>query len=198
MRERRGRQIVVGQRREYLIDQLGPPCEAGPDHVDRTFRPDEVGRPPQVEPPLQIGAASGPQAKVSVLADDLHCHILFGDVGNGGQSLPAAPAGRLRGFPTGDMSNLRVQTIRTDQQIPVRAAAVFELDPHPVLRIERRGHTGVALDAIGRESPPADGRAGRGEGPSGRARPTCPTIVFTAMLTSGRPVDVAIRTVDSN
>ena len=152
MRERRRRQVVVGQRREYLIDQVGPPCEAGPDHLDRTFRPDEVGRPSQVEPPLQIGPTGGPQAKVSVLADDLHCDILFGDVGDGDQSLPAAPAGRLRGFRTGDMSDLRVQTIRTDQQIPVRAAAVFELDPHPVRRVERRGRTGVASDAIGREA----------------------------------------------
>ena len=111
----------------------------------------EVGRVPQVEPPLQIGAAGGPQAKASVLADDLHCHILFGDVGNGGQSLPAAPTGRLRGFPTGDMSKGRVQTIRTDHQIPVRAAAVFELDSHPVMCIERRGRAEVASDAIGRK-----------------------------------------------
>jgi hypothetical protein len=104
---------------------------------------------PQVEPPLQIGAAGGPQTKAPVFADDLHCDIVFGDVGDGDQSLPAAPAGRLRGFPTGDMSDLRVQTIGTDQQIPVRAGAVFELDPHPVLGVERRSRADVASDAIG-------------------------------------------------
>ena len=70
MRERRSGQVVVGQRREYSIDRVGPSGEVGPDHVDRTFRSDEVGRPRQVEPPLQIGAARRPQAEVSVLADD--------------------------------------------------------------------------------------------------------------------------------
>src|SRR6185312_12518158 len=118
----------IGQRREYLIDQFGPACEIRPDHVDRTFRSDEVGRPPQVEPPLQIAAAGRPQAKVSVLADDLYCDVFVGDVWESGQSLPAAPAGRLRRFRAGDISDLRVQAIRTDQQIPLRAAAVFELD----------------------------------------------------------------------
>ncbi len=152
MRERRRRQIVVSQRRENLIDQVGPSCEIGPDHLGRTFRPDEAGRPRQVEPPLQIGAASRPQAKVSVLADDLHRDVLVGNVREGDQSLPAAPTGRLRGFRTGDVSHHRVQTIRTDQQIALRAAAVSELDSHPVLRADRSDHARIAPDAIGRKA----------------------------------------------
>ena len=82
----------------------------------------------------------------------LQCDVLVGDVREGDQSLPAAPAGRLRGWRTGDISDLRVQTIRTDQQIPFGRAAVLELDPHPVARTDRPDHTGVASDAIGRKA----------------------------------------------
>jgi hypothetical protein len=42
MRERRMHQVVVGQCREYTIGQVRPSGEMRPDHVDRTFRSDEV------------------------------------------------------------------------------------------------------------------------------------------------------------
>ena len=173
MRERRRRQIVVGQRREYLIDRVGPSCEIGPDHVDRTFRSDEVGRPRQVEPPLQIGAASRPQAKVSVLADDLQCHVLFGDVRKGDPSLPAAPAGRLCVLRADDISDLRVQAIRTDQQIPFGRAAVFEVDPHSVVSTDHPDRTGVASDAIGRKALQQTVKQDR-RGTCRTGPPTCP------------------------
>ena len=92
------------------------------------------GRPRQVEPPLHIGAAGRPQAEVSVLADNHQCDALVGAVRKGGQSLPAAPAGRLRRLRADDVANHRVHTVRADHQIPFGGAAVFELDPHPVLR----------------------------------------------------------------
>ena len=80
------------------------------------------------------------------------CDVLVGDVREGDQSLPAAPAGRLRGWRTDDVSNHRVQAIRTDQQIAVGQAAVFELDSHPVARTDHPDRTGVASDAIGRKA----------------------------------------------
>ena len=82
----------------------------------------------------------------------MQCDVLVGDVREGDQSLPAAPAGRLRGWRTDDVSNHRVQAIRTDQQIAFGRAAVFELDPHPVLRTDHPDRTGVASDAIGRKA----------------------------------------------
>ena len=45
-----------------------------------------------------------------------------------------------------------MQTIRTDQQVPFGRTAVFEVDPHPVARIDHPHRTGVALDAIGRKA----------------------------------------------
>ena len=82
----------------------------------------------------------------------MQCDVLVGDVREGDQSLPAAPAGRLRGLRADDVSNHRVQTIRTDQQIPFGRAAVFELDPHSVPRTDHPDRTGVAPDAIGRKA----------------------------------------------
>ena len=152
MGERRTGQIVVGQCREYSIDRVGPSGEIGPDHVDRTSGSDEVGRPWQVEPPLQIGASGRPQANVAVLADNDQCGVLVGDVRKGDQSLPAAPAGRLRVQCADGISNHRVQTIRTDQQISFGRAAVFELDPDSVVRTDHPDHPGVASDAIGRKA----------------------------------------------
>src|SRR5260370_24015274 len=132
MRERRTGQILVGQCREYSIDRVGPSFEIGPDHIDRTSWSDEVGRPWQIEPPLHIRTSSRPQAKASVLADNHLCDVLVGDVWKGDQSLPAAPAGRLRGLRADDASNLGAQAIRTDQQISFGRAAVFELYPNSV------------------------------------------------------------------
>ena len=68
------------------------------------------------------------------------------------QSLPAAPAGRLCRWRTGEFANLRVQTVRTDQQIPFCRAAVLELDPHPVTRADRPDHAGTASDAVHRKA----------------------------------------------
>jgi hypothetical protein len=45
-------------------------------------------------------------------------------------------------------SDRSLQTIRTDQQIPIRAASVFELDPYPILRTDRPDQTGIASYAI--------------------------------------------------
>ena len=73
-----------------------------------------------------------PQAEVSVLADCEECDALIGDVRDGGQSLPATPAGGLRVPGADDVSDLRMQAVRTDQQISLGGAPVFELDPHPV------------------------------------------------------------------
>src|ERR1700738_957088 len=95
-RDRRTGQILVGQCREYSIDRVGPSFEIGPDHVDRTTRSDEVGRPWQVEPPLQIRTSSRPQANVPVLADKHLRDVLVDDVWKSDQSLPAAPTGRFR------------------------------------------------------------------------------------------------------
>src|ERR1700676_3294425 len=92
----------------------GPCREFGPDHLDRTICSDEIRRPRQVEPPLQIGAARRPQAEVSALTDNVHCDVLVREVREGDQSLPAAPAGRLRGWCADDLANHRVQAIRTN------------------------------------------------------------------------------------
>jgi hypothetical protein len=45
-----------------------------------------------------------------------------------------------------------VQAIRTDQQISLGRAAVLELEPDPVLRIDHPDRTGIAPDAIGRKA----------------------------------------------
>src|ERR1700739_2843808 len=120
----------------------------GPYHIDRPFRSDEVVRPWQVEPPLDIAAASRPQAQVSVLADNHQCDMLVGNVRKAHHSLPAAPAGWLRMWCADAVSNHRVQPIRTDQQISLGRAAVFELDPHSVARTDHLDRSRVASDAI--------------------------------------------------
>ena len=172
MRERRTGQVVVGQRREQSIDQVCPSGEIGPDHLDRPSRPDEVRRPRQVEPPLQIGSSSGPQANASVLADNDVRDVLLGDVGKGDQSLPAAPAGRLRRLRADDIANHRVQAVCTDQKIPFGEAAVVELDPRSV-RVNRplRLHD----SCIGCDRPGNRRAAAREEldvAPSEQVRPT--------------------------
>src|SRR5882757_11432425 len=124
MRVRRIGEIVVGQHCEYAIDRVAPSREILADHVDRTFGSDEAVRPRQVEPPLHLGASGRPQAKVSLLADSEQCNALICDVRKSGQSLPATPTGRLCASGADDVSNLRVQAIRTDQQISFGRAAV--------------------------------------------------------------------------
>ena len=78
------------------------------------------------------------------------------------------------GCRTGDISNHRVQTIRADQQIAFGRAAVFELDPHPVVRTDRPRPHGNCIGCDRPESLPADGQAGLDVGPSERARPAGP------------------------
>ena len=127
----------------------------GADHLDRALRPDEVGRPRQVEPPLQLGTSRRPQAKVPALADDDVCDVLVGDIGEIGktdQSLPAAPACRLCMFGADDVSNHRVQAVGTDQQIAFGRGAVFELDPHPVARAVNSDRASVESDAFSRKA----------------------------------------------
>src|ERR1700758_1139623 len=87
-----------------------------------------------------------------MLADNHVCDMLVGDVWKGDQSLPAAPAGRLCGLRADDVSNHRVQAIRTDQEIPFGRAAVVELQPNSVLRTDDPDRTGIAPDAIGRKA----------------------------------------------
>ena len=45
---RRTRQVFVGEFRQDEVDAVGPAGEVGPDHFDRTLRPDEVAGPRQV------------------------------------------------------------------------------------------------------------------------------------------------------
>src|SRR5262249_56421302 len=101
------------------------------DHVDRAFGSDEAVRPRQVEPPLHIGAAGRPQAEVSVLTDDEECDVFVGDVRKRRESLPTAPARRLRVTGTDDVADLRMQAVSTDHQIPRCGSPVLDLDPHP-------------------------------------------------------------------
>ena len=87
-----------------------------------------------------------------MLTDDHVCDVLVGEAGQADHSLPAAPAGRLRGGRANDVPNHRVQTVRTDQQISLRPAAIFELEPNSVVRADHPDRTGIAPDAVGRKA----------------------------------------------
>ena len=107
-----------------------------------------------------------------MLADREECHVLIGDVRKSGQSLPATPAGRLRVSGADDVSDLRVQAIRTDHQISLGDAPVFELDPHAVVRTDHLVRTGVVSDAIDRKpvQQPLE-QDSTGDHPNRRAQP---------------------------
>jgi hypothetical protein len=91
-------------------------------------------------------------AKVSAFADDQERDVLVGYGRKRGQPLPAAPAGRFRLTRADDLADLRVQAIRTDQQIALGRTAVVEFGAHAMLRTDHVDHTGVEPDPVARKA----------------------------------------------
>ena len=87
-----------------------------------------------------------------MLTDGEERDVLVGDVRKRRQSLPTAPARRLRVTGSDDVTNLRMQAVSTDQQIPLDHAPVRELDPHPVGRTGHFCRSAVVLDVVGRKA----------------------------------------------
>ena len=90
-----------------------------------------------------------------------------------------------------------MQTIRADHQIPFGGAAVFELDPHPVLATDHPDRAGVVLmRSVGKPASSRSSRTRRGTIRTGA--PSRSTIAVRSTVVSGRPVDVTTRTVESS
>ena len=184
MRVRRIGQIVVGQRCEYSIDRVAPsreirsritsigrsgltkPCDHGKSNHHCTSEPPAGHRPRFPCSPIAISAT-----RLSAI------------VRKGGQSLPAAPAGRLCVLGADDVSNHRVHAVRTDQQISFGRAAVFELDPHPVLRTDHLDRWELyRMRSVGKPSSSRSSRTRRGTIRTGA--PSRSTIAVRSKVTS--------------
>ena len=95
-----------------------------------------------------------------------------------------------------DVANLRVQAIRTDQHITLGRTAVVELDPHPVVGTDHS--TARELNRIRSDGKPSSSRSSTTRrGTIRTGAPSRSTIAVRSKVTSGRPVDVKTRTLDS-